>query len=116
MRKYYCENLNEYLYMNVDNLTEIEGDHLIIPEWLRVDVHNDIQVSEEIEKAINEEPGEHYYWANLYYATFEKEYTIIKSTFFDEGDKRYCSIPTKLLLEIVRFWFDELKNNKTKTL
>ena len=101
------------LNMNFDEVKEITGDKTTLTDWLLVDVGDYIGYLEDIDTVLDGKSEEEVEWGNAYKAYVRKDYTEIHSCFEEVGSPiKPCTVPTKLLREIVKAWLDELEKFK----
>ena len=97
-----------YLDMIFDDIEEIKGDKETLADWLNTDVRGNVCYLEDIDNVLKGKSDEEIQLGNAYEAYMKRDFTEIHFIF--EKDNHAigpCTVPTKLLCEIVEAWLDE---------
>ena len=97
-----------YLDMIFDDVEEVKGDKETLTGWLNTDIIGYQKTLEYIDDVLNGKNEEDFLLGNAYKAYVKKDFTEIH--FIVEEDNHAigpCTVPTKLLREIVKAWLDE---------
>ncbi len=96
------------LWMEFDNVDEIHGSKETLSSWLCDDVRDFRRTLEYIDDVISGKNKEDFLWGNVFKAYVKKDFTEIRYDFEDmDPSVKPCTLPTKLLREIVKAWLEE---------
>ena len=99
---------DDYFVMAFDEVEEVHGDKSTLTGWLFTDVRDFRGTLGYIDDVISEKTKEDFLSGNAYNAYVKKDFTEIHFQFEDENPSiKPCTVPTKLLREIVKAWLDE---------
>ena len=103
--KTYGDNI---ILMLFDDVEEVVGDKATLTEWLDSDVQGSKYTLKVLEKVVNGDCDEDEFGGNVFEVRIRKNFTMISSAFGDEvPNVKPCTVPTKLLYEIVKVWLSE---------
>ena len=107
-RKWKFHFHEDYFVMVFDDAEEVKGDKATLTGWLYVDVRDYRKTLEYIDDVISRKNEEDFLWGNAYKAYVRKDFTEIHFNFEEDTPSvKPCTVPTKLLREIVKAWLDE---------
>ena len=96
------------LWMEFENVPDIIGSRETLSGWLSDDVRDYHKILEYIDNVISKKNDEDFIWGNGYKAYVRKDFTEIHFNFEEDVPTVMpCTVPTKLLREIVKAWLDE---------
>ena len=99
---------DDYFVMVFDEVKEVYGDKSTLTGWLFTDVRDFRGTLGYIDDVISEKTKEDFLSGNAYNAYVKKDFTEIHFQFEDENPSiKPCTVPTKLLHEIVKAWLEE---------
>ncbi len=94
--------------MMFDDVDDILGDKFTLTDWLYTDIGDYRKTLEYIDDVLNEKNDGDLLWGNAYKAYVKKDFTEIHFIFEEDNHAiGPCTVPTKLLREIVEAWLDE---------
>ena len=97
-----------YLDMIFDDVEEVKGDKETLTGWLNTDIGGYQKTLEYIDDVLSGKNEEDFLWGNAYKAYVRKDFTEIHFIFEEDNHAiGPCTVPTKLLREIVKAWLDE---------
>ena len=97
-----------YLDMIFDDVEEVKGDKETLTGWLNTDIIGYQKTLEYIDDVLSGKNEEDFLWGNAYKAYVKKDFTEIHFIFEEDNHAiGPCTVPTKLLREIVKAWLDE---------
>ena len=97
-----------YLDMIFDDVEEVKGDKETLTGWLNTDIIGYQKTLEYIDDVLSGKNEEDFLWGNAYKAYVKKDFTEIHFNFEEDVPTVMpCTVPTKLLREIVKAWLDE---------
>ena len=97
-----------YLDMIFDDVEEVKGDKETLTGWLNTDIGGYQKTLEYIDDVLSGKNEEDFLWGNAYKAYVRKDFTEIHFNFEEDVPTVMpCTVPTKLLREIVKAWLDE---------
>ena len=97
-----------YLDMIFDDVEEVKGDKETLTGWLNTDIIGYQKTLEYIDDVLSGKNEEDFLWGNAYKAYVRKDFTEIHFNFEEDVPTVMpCTVPTKLLREIVKAWLDE---------
>ena len=97
-----------YLVMIFDDVEEVKGDKETLTGWLNTDIGGYQKTLEYIDDVLSGKNEEDILWGNAYKAYVKKDFTEIHFNFEEDVPTVMpCTVPTKLLREIVKAWLDE---------
>lgn len=101
------------IYLDASKLEEIQGDSFTLSQWLKDEVGGYEKTLEYIENVLNGNIDEEELGTNGFVAYVKKDITEIHFIYEDEcSDVKPCSLPTKMLRDIVKVWLKELNKFK----
>ena len=107
-RKWKFHFHEDYFVMVFDDAEEVKGDKATLTGWLYVDVGDYRKTLEYIDDVLSGKNEEDFLWGNAYKAYVRKDFTEIHFNFEEDVPTVMpCTVPTKLLREIVKAWLDE---------
>ena len=96
------------LWMEFENVPDIVGSRETLSAWLSDDVRDYHKTLEYIDDVLNGKNEEDFLLGNAYKAYVKKDFTEIHFIFEEDNHAiGPCTVPTKLLREIVKAWLDE---------
>lgn len=99
---------NNYLKMMFDDVADVVGDKLTLTDWLYTDIGDYRKTLEYIDDVLAEKKDKDLFWGNAYKAYVKRDFTEIHFIFEEDNHAiGPCTVPTKLLREIVEAWLDE---------
>ena len=97
-----------YFVMIFDDVEEVKGDKETLTGWLNTDVRGNVCYLEDIDNVLKGKSDEEIQWGNAYNSCVRKDFTEIHFNFEEDTPSvKPCTVPTKLLREIVETWIDE---------
>ena len=106
------------LWMEFDDVDEIQGSKETLSSWLCDDIRDFTRTLEYIDDVISGKNNEDFLWGNGFKAYVRKDFTEIHFNYEEEEPSvKPCTVPTKLLREIVKAWLEEYESfraNKKK--
>ena len=94
--------------MMFDDVADVVGDKLTLTDWLYTDIGDYRKTLEYIDDVLNGKNEEDFLLGNAYKAYVKKDFTEIHFIFEEDNHAiGPCTVPTKLLREIVEAWLDE---------
>lgn len=99
---------NNYLKMMFDDVADVVGDKLTLTDWLYTDIGDYRKTLEYIDDVLTGKKDKDLFWGNAYKAYVKRDFTEIHFIFEEDNHAICpCTVPTKLLREIVEAWIDE---------
>ena len=96
------------LWMNIDDIPEIVGSKVTLETWLHTDVRDFRGTLGYIDDVISGKNNEDFLWGNGFKAYVKRDFTEIHFNYEVENPSvKPCTVPTKLLREIVKAWLEE---------
>ena len=100
----------DYFVMTFDDVEEVKGDKETLTGWLNTDIIGYQKTLEYIDDVLNGKNEEDFLLGNAYKAYVKKDFTEIHFIFEEDNHAiGPCTVPTKLLREIVKAWLDEFE-------
>ena len=97
-----------YLDMIFDDVEEVKGDKETLTGWLNTDIIGYQKTLEYIDDVLTGKKDKDLFWGNAYKAYVKRDFTEIHFIFEEDNHAiGPCTVPTKLLREIVETWIDE---------
>lgn len=94
--------------MMFDDVADVVGDKLTLTDWLYTDIGDYRKTLEYIDDVLAEKKDKDLFWGNAYKAYVKRDFTEIHFIFEEDNHAiGPCTVPTKLLREIVEAWLDE---------
>ena len=94
--------------MMFDDVADVVGDKLTLTDWLYTDIGDYRKTLEYIDDVLTEKKDKDLFWGNEYKAYVKRDFTEIHFIFEEDNHAiGPCTVPTKLLREIVEAWLDE---------
>ena len=94
--------------MMFDDVADVVGDKLTLTDWLYTDIGDYRKTLEYIDDVLAEKKDKDLFWGNAYKAYVKRDFTEIHFIFEEDNHAiGPCTVPTKLLREIVEAWIDE---------
>ena len=107
-RKWKFHFHEDYFVMVFDDVEEVKGDKETLTGWLNTDIIGYQKTLEYIDDVLNGKNEEDFLLGNAYKAYVKKDFTEIHFNFEEDVPTVMpCTVPTKLLREIVKAWLDE---------
>ena len=109
MKKFWNFSITQgSLWMNIDDIPEIVGSKVALESWLHTDVRDFAKTLDYIDDVLAGNVEEDCLGGDGFSAYVKKEFTEIRYDFEDmDPSVKPCTVPTKLLREIVKAWLDE---------
>ncbi len=96
------------LWMNIDDIQEIVGSKVALESWLHTDVRDFVRTLDYIDDVLVGNVKEDCLEGNAFIAYVKRDFTEIHYNFEDiDPSAKPCTVPTKLLREIVKAWLEE---------
>ena len=96
------------LWMEFENVPDIVGSRETLSAWLSDDVRDYHKTLEYIDDVLTGKKDKDLFWGNAYKAYVKRDFTEIHFIFEEDNHAiGPCTVPTKLLREIVETWIDE---------
>ena len=94
--------------MMFDDVADVVGDKLTLTDWLYTDIGDYRKTLEYIDDVLAEKKDKDLFWGNAYKAYVKRDFTEIHFIFEEDNHAiGPCTVPTKLLREVVEAWLDE---------